>query len=164
MTSTGTLTVTLHGDREVRATRQFDAPRRMVFTALTTPALLKRWMHGPNGWRLEVCEIDLRVGGALRYVWRRTSGQEMAMSGTFLEIDAPGRFVHTERFDDDWTGGETVVTNELREHHGSTELTVTIRFVSPAARDAALTTGFAGGMEAGYDTLAGLLATDSVDG
>ena len=160
MNTTGTLTVTTHGDRDVRATRLFDAPRAIVFTALTTPHLLKRWMHGPNGWRLEVCDIDLRVGGALRYVWRKTNGREMGMSGTFLEIEAPDRFVHTERFDDDWTGGETVVTNTLAETGGTTTLTVTIRFASPAARDAALTTGFAGGMEAGYDTLADLLAAD----
>jgi uncharacterized protein YndB with AHSA1/START domain len=164
MTSTRTLSVALHGDREVRATRRFDAPRPIVFTALTTPHLLKRWMHGPNGWRLEVCDLDLRVGGAIRYVWRKADGREMGMSGTFLAIDAPDRFVHTERFDDDWTGGETVVTNELREEGAATTLTVTIRFASPAARDAALATGFAGGMEAGYDTLAGLLAADVVAG
>ena len=163
MITTGTLTVTLHGDREVRATRLFDAPRATVFTALTTPHLLKRWMHGPDGWRLEVCEVDLRVGGALRYVWRKADGREMGMSGTFVEIAAPERIVHTERFDEDWTGGETVVTSELREHHGSTTLTVTIRFSSPAARDAAMTTGFAGGMEAGYDVLAALLDREDVD-
>jgi hypothetical protein len=68
-----------------------------------------------------------------------------------------------EEDDEDWTGGETVVTSELREHHGSTTLTVTIRFSSPAARDAAMTTGFAGGMEAGYDVLAELLAGEDVD-
>ena len=158
MTGTGTLTVTLHGDREVRATRLFDAPRAIVFTALTTPHLLKRWMHGPNGWRLEVCDLDLRVGGAIRYEWRKANGREMGMSGIFLEIAEPDRFVHTERFDDDWTGGETVVTNTLAETGGTTTLTVTIRFASPAARDAALSTGFSGGMEAGYDTLADLLA------
>ena len=161
MTRTGTLTVSLHGDRDVRTTRVFDAPRGIVFTALTTPRLLTRWMHGPNGWRLEVCEVDFRVGGAIRYVWRKANGREMGMSGTFLEIEAPGRFVHTERFDDDWTGGETVVTNVLAEDGGTTTLTVTIRFASAAARDAALTTGFSGGMEAGYDTLADQLAADA---
>ena len=82
----------------------------------------------------------------------------LGMSGRFVDVEPPVRTVHTEQFDEDWTGGETVVTTTLSERGPTTTVTVTIRFVSKAARDAALGTNFAGGMEAGYDTLAGILA------
>jgi uncharacterized protein YndB with AHSA1/START domain len=159
MMNTGTLTLTTPSDREVQATRLFGAPRRLVFKAVTTPDLLMRWMHGPDGWTLAVCEVDLRVGGAFRYVWRKANGREMAVGGVFLEIVPPARIVHTELFDDDWTGGETVVTTALNERDATTTLTVTVLYVSKEARDAALRTGFASGMEAAYDTLAEMLAS-----
>jgi uncharacterized protein YndB with AHSA1/START domain len=159
MTNTDTLTLTMPSDLEVQVTRAFNAPRRMVFEALTTPALLMRWMHGPNGWTLAVCEVDLRVGGKFRYVWRKTNGREMGMGGVFHDILRPERIVHNEIFDDDWTGGETTVTTTLAERGSATTLTVTILYSSKDARDAALTTNFATGMEAGYNVLADLLAS-----
>src|SRR6185503_3862502 len=136
MTNSGTMTVTTPSDREVQAIRLFNAPRELVFKALTTPDLLMRWMHGPNGWTLAVCEVDLRVGGAFRYVWRKANGREMGMGGIFREIVPPARIVHAEQFDEDWTGGETVVTTTLTEHAATTTLTVTVLYVSKAARDA----------------------------
>jgi uncharacterized protein YndB with AHSA1/START domain len=159
--TTRTVTLTLPTDREVRVTRRFDAPRALVFRALTTPEVLKRWMLGPEGWALAVCTIDLRVGGAFRYVWRKPSGREMGMGGVYRAIEPPARLVYTEVFDDDWTGGETVVTNTLDEDRGRTTLTVTILFASKAARDAARTTGFDTGMEQAYDALASLLAEEA---
>jgi uncharacterized protein YndB with AHSA1/START domain len=159
MTNLGTLTVTTPSDREVQVRRLFNAPRRLVFKALTTPDLLRRWMHGPNGWTLAVCEVDLRVGGAFRYVWRKPNGREMGMRGLFREIVLPERIVHTEVFDEDWTGGETVVTTTLAETGATTTLTVTVLFVSKAARDAAMQTGFVTGMEAGYNAMAEMLAS-----
>jgi uncharacterized protein YndB with AHSA1/START domain len=157
MTNSGTLTVTTPSDREVQAIRRFNARRDLVFKALTTPDLVMRWMHGPNGWTLAVCEIDLRPGGAFRYVWRKANGREMGMGGTFREVVPPARIVHTEIFDEDWTGGETTVTTTLTEDHGTTTLAVTVLYASKAARDAALETNFAAGMEAGYEALATLL-------
>jgi uncharacterized protein YndB with AHSA1/START domain len=159
--TTRTVTLTLPTDREVRVTRRFDAPRALVFRALTTPEVLKRWMLGPEGCALAVCTIDLRVGGAFRYVWRKPSGREMGMGGVYRAIEPPARLVYTEVFDDDWTGGETVVTNTLDEDRGRTTLTVTILFASKAARDAARTTGFDTGMEQAYDALASLLAEEA---
>lgn len=153
-----TLTLTLPSDREVRVTRRFDAPRRLVFTALTTPEILKRWLVGPDGWELAVCTIDLRVGGAYRYVFRRPDGREMGMGGVYRAIEPPARLVCTELFDEDWTGGETVVTTTLEEDHGVTTLTSTILFASKAARDGARETGFDRGMEGAYDLLADVLA------
>jgi len=156
-----TVTLTLPTDREVRVTRRFDAPRALVFRALTTPDILKRWLLGPDGWALEVCTIDLRVGGAFRHVWRKPSGREMGMGGVYRAIEPPRRLVYTELFDDDWTGGETVVTTTLDEDRGGTTLTSTILFASKAARDAARETGFADGMEQAYDVLAALLAEEA---
>jgi uncharacterized protein YndB with AHSA1/START domain len=153
-----TLSVTTPSDVAVRVTRVFDAPRRLVFEALTTPALLTRWMHGPNGWTLTVCEVDLRVDGAFRYVWRKPDGREMGAGGVFRAVEPPARLVHTELFDDDWTGGEAEVTTELTERDGATTLVVTMRYASKAGRDAALSTNFAAGMAAGYDALDAVLA------
>jgi uncharacterized protein YndB with AHSA1/START domain len=158
MTNLATVTVTTPSDREVEVTRIFNAPRPLVFKALTTPDLLMRWMHGPNGWTLAVCEVDLRVGGAFRYVWRKANGREMGMSGVFREITPPTRLVNSEVFDEDWTGGETLVTTTLSERGAATLLTVTVLYVSKAARDAALETNFVTGMELGYNVLADVLA------
>jgi uncharacterized protein YndB with AHSA1/START domain len=158
MTNGETLTMTTPSDREVQVTRVFKAPRRLVFEALTTPAVLKRWMHGPDGWTLAVCEIDLRVGGAFRYVWKKTNGREMGMGGTFREIVPPERIVHTELFEEDWTGGETVVTTTFTEHGAATTLTLTILYASKDGRDQALETNFAAGMDAAYKALDELLA------
>ena len=82
MKSQGTLKVTTPTDREIVMTRDFDAPRRLVFDALTKPELLKRWCFGPDGWSMSKCEVDLRPGGRYRYEWRRVSdGFEMGLSG-----------------------------------------------------------------------------------
>ena len=71
MNNPGNLKLTTRGDREIVITRAFDAPRKLVFDALTKPKLVKRWLLGPDGWSMPVCEIDLKVGGKCRYVWQR---------------------------------------------------------------------------------------------
>ena len=78
MSYAGTLMVAAKGDREITMTRRFGAPRAMVFEAWTKPELLKRWMTGPSGMTMPICEVDLRVGGAYRYVWRTSQGQRWA--------------------------------------------------------------------------------------
>jgi len=158
MKSTGTLKVTTPTEREIAMTRVFDAPRRMVFDALTKPEMFKRWLLGPPGWALPVCEIDLKVGGTLRFVWRSADGRDMGMGGVYREIVPPERIVHTELFDEDWTGGETLVTNVLSEQDDKTMLTMTVLYQSGEARDAALSTGMEQGVAASYDRLAELLA------
>ncbi|MPZ99255.1 MAG: ATPase [Dehalococcoidia bacterium] len=158
MTDTGTLTVTTPTDLEISLTRTFDAPRQLVFDAHTQPELVKRWLTGPEGWTLDVCEIDLRQGGAFRYEWRHPDEGTMGMGGVYHEVVSPERIVHTELFDEDWTGGETVTTTVLTEVDGKTMVTATTRYVSREARDEALATGMATGMEASYDHLDDLLA------
>ena len=147
--------------REITVTRRFAATRDRVFDAFTRPELVRRWMHGPSGWRLETCEIDRQAGGAIRYEWKNDAGESMGMSGAFREVDAPARTVHTELFDEDWTGGETIVTTEFREDGDGTIVTITTRFVSREARDAALATGMADGMEQSFKELDAALAAES---
>jgi uncharacterized protein YndB with AHSA1/START domain len=156
---TATLKVTTPTDREIVMTRVFDAPRRLVFDALTKPELLQRWFFGPPGWSLPVCEIDLRPGGAFRYVWRGPDGTEMGMGGIYREIVAPERIVATEKFDQSWYPGEAAGTIILFEQGGQTTLTQTVLYDSLEARDAVLKTPMEQGVAAGYDRLAELLAS-----
>jgi uncharacterized protein YndB with AHSA1/START domain len=157
MTKTAAVQVTTPTDREVEMTRVFDAPRGMVFDALAKPDLLQRWLLGPPGWTMPVCEIDLRVGGQYRYGWQNADGQKMGMGGTFTEIVRPSRIVATERYEDYWTGGETIVTMELAETRGTTTLRTTVRYASREARDAAIKMGATKGLEASYHRLDELL-------
>jgi uncharacterized protein YndB with AHSA1/START domain len=158
MLNTGTLKVTTPSDREIAMTRVFDAPRRLVFAALTKPELVKQWLLGPDGWSMPVCEIDLRVGGKYRYVWRRVSdGKDMAMGGVFREIVAPERIVTTEQFDDPWYPGESVGTSVMIEQGGKTTLTQTMLYQSREIRDAILKTPMEKGVARSYDRMAELL-------
>lgn len=154
MADSGNLTITTPSDREIAITRVFAAPRRLVFDALTRPELVKRWLLGPPGWSMPVCEIDLKVGGSYRYVWRNESaGQEMAMGGVYREIVVPERIVATESFDDPWYPGEAVGTFALVELDGRTTLTQTMRYESQEARDAVLASPMEDGVGASYDRL-----------
>ena len=146
-------------DRETRVTRRFNAPRRLVFAAFTTPSLVSRWMLGPKDFTMPVCEIDLRPGGTFRYVWRKGNGFEMGMRGRFEDVVPPERIVHTEIFDQDWTGGETRVTTLFTEHADTTTMTMTVLYSSTAARDGALATGMTTGMALGFAQLDALLAS-----
>ena len=127
MKNTGTLKVSLPTEREVVMTRVFDAPRRLVFDALTKPELLKRWF-GPRGWSLVVCEADLKVGGAWRWVLRGPDGRDMGMRGVYQEIMPPERLVSTESFDD--YPGESLNTLILSEEDGKTTFTIMVRYAS----------------------------------
>ncbi len=154
---TNTLKVKPLGEREVVMTRFFEAPHKLVFDAWTKPGLLKRWLYGPEEWPLVVCEIDLRVGGALRFVWRHRDGKDMGMSGVYREIAPPERLVFTEVWDEDWTGGEAVVTMIFTEQAGKTTLTQTVLYSSRAARDAVLKTPMEQGAAMSYDRLEQML-------
>lgn len=152
-----TFKVSTPSDREIRISRVFDAPRELVFDAFTKPELLTRWMSGPPGWAFVVCEVDLRVGGAYRFVWRGPDGMEMGMGGVHREIERPERVVNTQRFDQDWTGGEAIGTLQLLERDGRTISTNTLLYASKEARDGALASGMDQGMAMGYDRLEDLL-------
>jgi len=161
----GTLKLTTPSDREIAMTRVFDAPRQLVFDAHTKPDLVRQWLLGPPGWSMPVCEMDVRVGGTYRWVWRHdTNGTEMGMGGVYREIVAPERLVTTERFDEAWYPGEAVNTLVLIERAGRTTLTQTMRYESRAARDAVIKSNMEHGVAASYDRLADLLASTPARG
>jgi len=153
------LKITTPGDRDLVMTRSFDAPRKLVFDAHTKPALVRQWLLGPPGWSMPVCEMDLRVGGTYRWVWRHeTKGTEMGMGGVYREVRAPERLVATEKFDEAWYPGEALNTLVLVEQGGRTTLTQTTRYESREARDAAIKSGMEKGVRASYDRLDDVLA------
>jgi uncharacterized protein YndB with AHSA1/START domain len=154
MRNSGAFNITAHGDREIVVTRIFDAPQRLVFDAYTKPELIKRWLLGPDGWSMPVCEIDLRVGGKYRYVWKSDSnGSEMGMGGIYREVVAPERIVATEVFDEAWYPGEALDTIIFVERENRTTLTQTILYNSRETRDAVLKSPMQTGMAASYDRL-----------
>lgn len=134
MADTGTLKVTIAGERETVVTRIFDAPRSKVFDAWTKPELLGRWF-GPKGWSLVACEIDLTVAGAWRFVVRRANGSEIAMRGVYREIVPPERLIYSQTFDLEDFPGESTVTMILVEDRGRTTLTQTVLYPSKELRD-----------------------------
>jgi uncharacterized protein YndB with AHSA1/START domain len=156
MKNTGTVKVTTPTEREIVMTRVFDAPRRLVFDAMSKPELFKRWF-GPRGWSLEVCEIDLKVGGVWRSLLRGPGGTHMGMSGVYKEILPPERLVSTESFDD--YPGESLNTLTLSEKDGKTTFTIRILYQSQEIRDAVIKSGMEHGAAECYDKLAELLAS-----
>ena len=158
MLQTGMFEITARGDREIVMTREFDAPRALVFEAFTKPELVRRWLLGPPGWAMPVCAIDLKVGGGYRYEWRQgDKGTTMGVRGVFREVSPPSRIVHTERFDESWYPGECIVTTAFEEKAGRTKATMTLAFETAEARDGVLKSGMEKGVAVSYDRLEGIL-------
>ena len=146
------LQVSTPTDRELVVTRVFNAPRKFVFDAWTNPKHLPKWMLGPEGWTMPVCEVDLRPGGAWHFVWRRADGSaEFGMHGVYREVQPFEWLVSTESWGPEWP--ETVNTLVLTENAGNTTATMTILYASQEARDRALQTGMTKGMEQSYKRL-----------
>ena len=156
MAGTYPLHLEAHGDREIVMTRQFNAPKGLVFEAWTRPELLKRWM-GPPTHPLILCEIDLRVGGTYRMVARGPEG-EMGWGGVYQEIVPGEKLVASETFDRPWYRGSAVSTLLLSEKDGRTTATNWMVYESQEARDVVLASPMRGGVEAGYDRLDQVLA------
>ena len=153
-----TLKLTTPSDLEIVFTREFNAARHLIWEAHTKPELVKCWLLGPDGWTMPVCEIDLRVGGAMRYVWRHADGREMGVGGKFIKVDPVSRLAWTEKFDEPWYPGEAVNDMLLEDLGGRTRMTVTNSYESKEARDVALKSGMDEGLAAGYDNLERMLA------
>lgn len=154
------LKVTARGEREIVMTRTFNAPRHLVFEAFTRPDLIKRWLLGPDGWSMPVCEVDLRVGGRYRYVWRHDKdGKEMGMGGVYREIVPPERIVVTEKFDDPWYEGEAIVTVVFVEQGSTTLFTQTMLYESRETRDAVLKSPMERGVRQSYERLEEILTS-----
>lgn len=157
--------ISLPSDREVRVVRRFKAPRELVYRAHTEPALIQKWMLGPPGWSMPVCDMDVRVGGAYRWRWRSDEdGKEFGFYGTFTEVQPNTRIAHEEHYDPGDVGGAmptsepALITAAFSETAGVTTLTTTMRFASKEMRDGAVSTGMTDGMEMGYQRLDALLA------
>lgn len=146
---------TLPTPNSIRVVRTFRAPVEHVWRAFTEPELVKRWMTGPPDHSLPVCEIDLRVGGKARYVWKNPQF-EMGMTAEFKQIIENERTVHTEAYDG-WEEGAATVTTGFAETDGDTTVITEIEYLSQDARDAVMQPGFKEGYEASYDTLDSLL-------
>lgn len=155
------LKLTTRGDREIVMTRVFNAPRTLVWDAFNKPELLSRWLIGPPGWTMPVCQLATKVGESYRYVWRGPGGEEMGMGGVLRELVPPSRMVATEKFDQAWYPGEAVGTIELAEHNGQTTLTQTIRYESKEARDIVLKSPMEGGVNMSYNRLEEVLLAEA---
>jgi len=155
------VTVTTPSDREIEVSRVFDAPAALVWDCHTKPELVRRWMLGPPGWSMPVCEIDLRVGGAYRHRWRNDAdGTEFGETGVHREIVPFKKLVATGQMEG--FGGEAVNTMTFVEADGRTTVTVNMLFPTKEIRDGALQSGMSDGMAMGYDRLDEILAEQKV--
>ena len=137
-------------DREVRVTRAFNAPAQLVWDAHTKPELMKRWLLGPDGWSMIVCDIDLRAGGKYHWRWRDDSdGAEFGFTGEYLELVPITRIVATQLMEGmpPPAARNTLV---FTQEGNKTILTVTMDFGSKEARDGAVASGMTDGMETSY--------------
>lgn len=150
-------------DTTIVLIRTFQAPRRLVWEAFTDPAKMRRWMLPPPGTTLSVCEVEARVGGALRLAWAGAgadAGPPMTLQGVFTEFVPPERMVHTEtmKLGSGEVIGSLVETHEFSEKGGVTTMRITQVYDSKDARDGALGSGMDQGMEAGFAQLDALFA------
>jgi uncharacterized protein YndB with AHSA1/START domain len=151
MTSSGTATVTLPADDQILITREFDAPKHLVYKAYTTPELVRRWWSGERG-EMTSCEIDLRVGGMWRYVMIATGGHEVAFHGEYREIEPNERIVTTEVYEA-YPDGEAVDYVAFTEEEGRTTLSMLVQHTSKEDRDAHINSGMEVGMQEAMDRL-----------
>ena len=151
VTSSGTATVTLPTDEQILITREFDAPKHLVYKAFTTPELVRRWWHANRG-EMTVCEIDLRVGGAWRYVMKTEDGFEVAFHGEYREIVPNERIVSTEVFEG-FGDAESVNTMTLAEADGRTTATILVQHSQKEHRDAHIESGMEAGLQDAMDLL-----------
>lgn len=156
--------VSLPSATEVRVTRDFNAPRALVWRAHVEPELFKRWIGGYEGWTMPVCEMDVRPGGSYRWRWRQDAeGNEFGFYGEYREVDAPSLLVQAEYYDPGTFGGAmpttpTITRTTFTERNGVTTLVVLITYGSKEERDAAISTGMTDGMETSYARLDALTA------
>jgi uncharacterized protein YndB with AHSA1/START domain len=157
--------VDLPSETEVRVRRDFKAPRKLVWDAHTQPKLVTRWMLGPPGWSMPVCEMDVRPGGKYRWRWRSDeNGAEFGFFGAFRDVKTPALLSHDEYYDpgnmaaDMDTSAPAIITTTFEEKGGITTLVSVMKFASKEIRDAAVSTGMTDGMEMGYERLDKLFA------
>jgi uncharacterized protein YndB with AHSA1/START domain len=166
---THTAQVSMPSDHQVSVSRTFQAPRDLVYKAYADPELFRRWCGALPGWTMPVCEMDVRVGGKFRWVWRSEEhGQQFGFHGEYRRVEAPTRIVHTEAYDPGTLGGsmtesgEALIDVSFEERDGVTTVVTVMDYGSKEARDAAVATGMTDGMEQSYQFLDELLAKGAV--
>jgi uncharacterized protein YndB with AHSA1/START domain len=163
VTSSGTATVTLPTEEQILITREFDAPKHLVWQAFTTPELVKRWWHAKRG-EMTVAEIDLRVGGKWRYVMVTPDGFEVGFHGEYREIVPGERLVSTETYEGVPEGvseedATTINTASFEEENGRTTLTILVQARTKESRDAIVASGMEDGLQDALDLLEELSAS-----
>ncbi|MCU1658864.1 MAG: Activator of Hsp90 ATPase 1 family protein [Pseudonocardiales bacterium] len=151
VTSSGTAVVTLPTDTQILITREFDAPKHLVYKAWTTPELIKRWWSGDRG-EVTIADVDLRVGGMWRYVLAANGGFEVAFHGEYREIVPNERIVSSEVFEG-MPDAAALSTTTFTEQDGRTTLTMLVEHTDQADRDAHINSGMEGGMQEAMDHL-----------
>jgi len=150
--TSGTAVVTLPADDQILITREFDAPKHLVYKAWTTPELVSRWWPGRRG-QMKVAEIDLRVGGRWRYAMEAQGGFEVAFNGEYREIVENERLVYTEHFEGAPDAGYTVNEVTFTEVDGRTRVTMLVQHQLPEHRDMHINSGMEAGLQDALDLL-----------
>jgi len=154
----GKLTQERLGAKQLVITRSFNAPRDLVVKANTQPEYVRRWLLGPPGWEMPVCEMDLRVGGRYRWEWSHAeSNMRMGLGGEYLELDLPRRMRVTQAFDDAWDGKQGIIETKFLEQGAQTVMKLTITYESEEILERVMQSPMASGMEMGYERLEALL-------
>jgi uncharacterized protein YndB with AHSA1/START domain len=146
--------------REIIIMRTFKASRHLIFSGLSQPTLISQWLGGPPGWSMSICEVDFKVDGHYRHVWKNAEGQVAAVNGVYHDIAQSERIVRSELFDPPWYPGGSIVTTLLSEKNTHTLLTTTIVYESNEAREVVLKSDMEAGMMMSYDRLATLCNPD----
>lgn len=158
-----TVEVTTPGDNQVVVKRKFDAPLSLVWRCYTEPELVKRWLLGPPGWSMPVCEMDLRPGGKYRYRWRNDAdGSEFGFVGTFKDIETEKRITHTETPEDAPEMGESFNEIEFNALGDMSELVMTMTYENAEVRESVLATGMTDGMGMSFEMLDKLLVEQQI--
>ncbi|MEM1233263.1 MAG: SRPBCC domain-containing protein [Pseudomonadota bacterium] len=150
------LTLTMPTELTIEVRRSFEAPRPLLWRAFTDPDLVPRWLTGPEGHTMPICEMDVRVGGAFRWVWQFSDGQQMAAEGVYSVVEEGARLVNSETFDIAQDRSTRVETRFVEAGRGA-EVIHTLTYDSRATRDAVLETPMDAGMEASFARLDGLI-------
>ena len=153
----GVTTITTPSDREVLIERVVDAPQQPAWDLFTKPEHVKQWLLGPPGWEMPICEIDLRVGGAWRYVYAKHDGQAMTLSGTYIDVVPIDYIISTESWGPQWPS--TLNTARFTPAGEQTIIAITVKYDTEEARDAALKTAMGDGLNAGFTRLDDLIAS-----
>lgn len=154
------LKVAERGDQQVVFTRKFRASPEVIYDAHTQPDIIRRWMHGPDGWQMLECQCNTRPGGGFRYVWKNAEGDSFSITGEFLDMDRPNRILHVERMHmPDPTPDNRIETTLVADGSG-TLMTLRMSLPDAATMTAMMESGMDEGMERSFEQLDDVTSID----